>query len=333
MKIVFASYNTCCQNVTGGVQNRLRKIATLVEKRGLKTELFNPFETKLEKGDILHIFMLSIDVYNLVEFAKKRGVKVVISTIVPLIDKRKLHIYKIVSCLPFVTSYVFNKSTLISADVLITESRKEADYISRNFSINKSKFHVVPNGIDMNYHKGDDIFNLLGFKRKYVLQVGRFDENKNQLSVIKALRGSDIDVVFVGGAGDEKYLSKCKDEAIGYENIHFTGWLENDSVELKSAYINAEVVVLPSFFETFGLVAIEGASCGAKLVLSKTLPINDYNIFDGCEKIDPRNINDIREKILKSFHRPSNPKLKEDVCKFFSWENIIDNHIKIYESI
>ena len=77
MKVIFASYNSCCQNASGGVQNRLRKIASLLQEMGIKTELFNPFETKLEKGDILHVFMLSIDTHFLIQYAKRKGIKVV----------------------------------------------------------------------------------------------------------------------------------------------------------------------------------------------------------------------------------------------------------------
>lgn len=333
MKIIYASYNTCCQNASGGVQNRLRRIANLVAKRGIKTELFNPFTTKLEEGDILHVFMLSMDTYSLIQFAKKNGVKVVLSTIIPLIDKKKLCLYKAIQGLPLITTYKINKMTLTAADVLITESQQESNFIKKYYSISKKKCNVIPNGVEINEYKGQEIYNLIGGQCKYILQVGRFDKNKNQLNIIRALRGTKLDLVFIGGPGDQLYYKECLSEAKGCSNIHFLGWMKSDSHELKSAYANAEIVVLPSYYETFGLAAIEGASYGAKIVLSKTLPINDFNVFDKCPKIDPNNINDIKCKLLKAISEEKESLFLKKIKSTFSWDNIIDEHINIYKGL
>ena len=96
MKVVFQSSSTCCQNETGGVQIRLRKIASLLVKCGVEVEFFNAFTTKFHRGDILHVFMLSLDNYPLVQYAKAMGVKIVISTIIPLIGEAKLFTYKLI---------------------------------------------------------------------------------------------------------------------------------------------------------------------------------------------------------------------------------------------
>lgn len=333
MKVIFASYYTCCQNASGGVQNRLRKISSLLEERGIKTELFNPFETKLEKGDILHVFMLGLDTYNLIQYAKKRGVKVVVSTIIPLIGELKLKIYKAASKLPLVTTYKLNRMSLLAADALITESQQESDFIVKYYNINSNKCYVIPNGIDIESDRGDCIYEMLGFRQKYVLQVGRFDENKNQLNVIKALKNSNYHLVLVGGPGDQAYYDRCLKEAEGCSNIHFIGWLKSESPELISAYAHADTVILPSRYETFGLVAIEGASCGAKLILSQKLPIKDYDVFKTCLQIDPDNIEDIRNKVKLSFESEIPSDFTNNVRSFFCWDSIIDQHLKLYNDI
>ena len=333
MKVIYVSYNACCQNASGGVQNRLRKIANLVAERDVTTELFNPFTTKLEEGDILHVFMLSIDTYSIVQYAKKHGVKVVISTIIPLVDKKKLCLYKTIQGIPLITTYKINKMTLTAADVLITESQQESNFIEKYYSISKKKCHVIPNGVDRNDYIGKEIYKLIGNQCKYILQVGRFDKNKNQLNVIRALKGTNVNIVFIGGPGDRLYYEECLTEAKGCSNIYFLGWLKSESNELKSAYANAEVVVLPSHYETFGLVAIEGASSGAKVVLSKTLPINDFEVFDKCQKIDPNNIEDIRKKLLIAMTEEKESFFFKNIETTFSWDKIIDEHINIYKGL
>lgn len=333
MKVIFASYYSCCQNASGGVQNRLRKIASLLQERGIKTELFNPFETKLEKGDILHVFMLSLDTHFLIQYAKRKGVKVVISTIVPLVGEFKLKIYKSLSKLPLMTTYKFNRLALLAADALITESQQESEFICKNYNISSKKCYVIPNGIDIKPDCGECINEMQEFRKKYVLQVGRFDQNKNQLNVIKALKNSSYDLVLVGGPGDQTYYESCLKEAEGCANVHFLGWLKSESPELISAYSHADTVILPSHYETFGLVAIEGASCGAKLILSNTLPIIHYDVFKNCLRVDPNNTDDIKNKVKLSMESDIPSDFSKNVRSFFSWNSIIDQHIKLYNAI
>lgn len=335
MKIVIQGYAVCCQNDSGGVQNRLRKIASLLSERGICVELFNPFETKLSRGDILHVFMLNFENSPLIQYAKAMGVKVVISTIVPLIDENKLRIYKLFEKFPLMSTYKLNKRSLNLADCLITESQMESDFIKKYYSIDALKMHVIPNGIDVDNYDGDEIFQEIGTHEKYVLQVGRFDSNKNQLNVIKALKGKPYHLVFVGGAEkrSNKYYERCLGEAEGYKNIHFLGWLDNHSKLFQSAYSHADTVILASYYETFGLTALEGGAKGAKLAFSNTLPICRYSEFQNCPSFNPSNIKDIESVITACVEEINDGKLKERVINGFNWNTIIDKHIALYNSI
>lgn len=335
MKIVFHSYNTCCQNDAGGVQNRLRKIASLLKDRGFQVELFNPFETKLQKGDILHIFMLSLDNASLIQYAKRMGVKIVMSTIIPLIGERKLKMYKAMSFLPSQTTYKLNRKSLLLCDALITESQQEGDFIIRNYGVDRTRICQIPNGVDIGSHSGDEIYERIGGKKQYVLQVGRFDANKNQLNVIRALKGTGVNVVFIGGAEKSSscYYDECVKEAEGFDNFHFLGWIDSKSEVLDSAYSHADTVILASHFETFGLTAIEGASKGAKVIFSNKLPIHDYPEFRDCLCFNPSNVTEIKEAIIKSLTLPHPENLQERVINGFSWKSVIDKHIELYKSL
>ena len=81
MKILIDSYSTCTQNKSGGVQVRINKIVELLKEKNIKVDFFNKFSTKVNEYDILHIFMLNMENYSLIKYAKSQGVKVVISTI------------------------------------------------------------------------------------------------------------------------------------------------------------------------------------------------------------------------------------------------------------
>ena len=333
MKVIIHGYNTCCQNKAGGVQTRIRKIASLLKKRGVDVELFNPFESDISTCDVLHIFQLDIEKYSLVRCAKQLNKRVILSSVVPIKDAIKLHLYKLLRKTPLMTTYKVEYRTLQMIDEVIVESQAEADFLHRIYSVPFSKMVVIPNGYDESSYTGKEIFGAIGKRCNYILQVGRFDDNKNQLRVIKAMKNTGIDVVFIGGADhtNQQYYSKCLKEAEGADNIYLLGWQSQDSVILKSAYANAKLVILPSHYETFGLVLLEGGFAGANLALSKTLPILCFSSFKDCVTFDPESINEIKMKLIKAFEKPKDESLKEKMRKEFNWDRIIEQHIEIYE--
>jgi glycosyltransferase involved in cell wall biosynthesis len=139
--------------------------------------------------------------------------------------------------------------------------------------------------------------------------------------------------VVVGGPfaiGNSDYYDLCKNEAIGCSNIHFTGWLKAGSDELSSAFCNAQALILPSFKETFGLVAVEAAMAGSHVCLSNSLPILDFNVFDKSLTFNPRSVEQIRNVIIDVMNREKDSVVKDSVKSVFSWDRIISQHIELY---
>lgn len=332
MKILLSSYNTCCQNKAGGVQTRIRKIYELLKLRGIQVDYFSAFDSDLRNYDVLHVFMLDYETRGLIKCAKRLGLKVILSSIVSISERRKLRILRFLTRLGIPTLYKYNREILNNVDAIIVESQKESEYIQECYNIEASKLFVIPNGIHKSDAKGEGILSIVPNK-KFILQVGRFDQNKNQLNVIRAVKGTDINVVFIGGADEtlsSEYFNKCKEEAKGFDNITFLGWLPQDSPLFISALRNAHALILPSFFETFGLVALEGAINGAHVCLSNTLPINDYNIFDKSLTFSPSSVSDIHNVLIDVIKRSRSNDVQAKVEEFFSWDRIIDKHLEIY---
>ena len=111
------------------------------------------------------------------------------------------------------------------------------------------------------------------------------------------------------------------------------GWIDKNSKIIKSAYKNAELVIVPSFFETFGMVILEAIAAGKKIVVSETLPILEYNIISAENTFNPRNVNDIKKKTIKAFFSENNNINMQNVNENFEWSRIINKHIKCYKEI
>ena len=337
MKVLIKSYNTCCQNKAGGVQNRVRTIYELL-KAQIDVEYFETFSSDLMSCDVLHVFGLNFENYSLIRLAKKNNIKVVISTIIPLNNGLKIDLYrKYVNKLPILSVYKMMIKSAQMADRLIAETTSEADFLNKHYGVPKEKIIVIPNGITSCPDSVDDsIYSYVKKDVPFVLQVGRFDKNKNQLNVIRALKDQEFQVVFIGVADKNTgndYYERCRQEAKNAKNIVFLGWLDSASMLLKSAYKHAQVFILPSYQETFGLVLLEAGIRGANLAVSKTLPILNYEIFKNCLIFDPSSCSDIKKVVEKAVHKTRDMDMAKKIAKFFSWDSVIKEHLKCYEAL
>jgi glycosyltransferase involved in cell wall biosynthesis len=337
MRILIESYNCVKQYPSGGVQVRIKNYISCLQKKNVEVKLFDKWNDKIEDYDILHLFRLTTEDFQLLHLAKEHDIPIVISSVIPL--ENALHInLNLLLCrlLPIHTNYSFMKSMMALADSIIAQTDLEADFISRNYRIQGEKIIVIPNGVNpiVSDNKISTlIFKYLNIDKPYILQVGRFDSNKNQLSIIRALKNSDIPVVFIGGsfAGEPDYYEKCKQEAT--ENMFFLGWVENSDPLLASAYLNAQVVVLPSFKEIFGNSLIEGGAAGANLVATRELPIDQWGISEYCMKINPNNVLNVKENLLKSYSTQKKTGVKDFFCNKFSWDKVAEKHIDLYTKL
>lgn len=339
MKVLFHAYNTCCQTESGGVQVRIRKIKALLEERGIIVDYFSTFETKLRNYDVLHIFSLKEESFGLVASAKKQGLKIVIS---PIVNTTKRRAHSITNSIRFARLFTRLSSESIEyqryrimqmCDYVFVESQTEAIFIEKYYRVAPSKIKVVPNGVEEPVPATDSIYEKLGKKCTYVLQVGRIEPLKNTLKTIQAVKGANYDLVVIGGKaawGSDSYYNQCIDVAKSMSNVHMLGWLDPKSDLLSSAYQHAQAVVLPSETETFGLVALEGAMAGAHVCIANNLAILDFNVFNKELTFDSSDIKDIRRALDLAISTPKNNHLKDTVQRVFSWKSIIDEHINTY---
>ncbi|MDP2167667.1 MAG: glycosyltransferase family 4 protein [Thermodesulfovibrionales bacterium] len=101
-------------------------------------------------------------------------------------------------------------------------------------------------------------------KTPYIAYVGRLHiKNKGLDTLIGAMKGVDTKLVIVGRGRDE---AKLKGMASSLKNVEFMGFL--DEAGKLGAMKGAEIFVLPSRFEGWGIVVIEAAYCGTPVIVS-----------------------------------------------------------------
>lgn len=335
LRILVHPYNNFAQNTAGGVQSRVRNYLAAMEKLDCNIAVFDKMRHKVEDWDIIHFFKLSLDHYDLMQYAKNKGVKIAISSIVPLEDKYKIRAHRLLCKLvPLHTIHDILSSELNLADIVLTQSTKESEFIHRNYGISTSKLRSLPNGVTSKVLNGKpEIAYRTICDKPYILLVGRIDSNKNQLNVIRAMSPTNIPVVIVGGPDpfEPQYYEQCIKEA--GPNIHFTGWIDQNSELLPALYAAAKVLVCPSFKETFGNVILEGCATNCNVVYSENLPISALDLGKGTWTINPNDVKSIRNALISAYTAPTTPQLRENVMRQYSWDAIAERHLNIFNDI
>ena len=185
---------------------------------------------------------------------------------------------------------IFGKFAFKMADKVITISPIEKQQLSK-FKIPNSKIEFIPDPVDDTFFKKIDDPNFKkkrNLKSKVILFVGRLDSNKGLDILIKSFKivkqkFDGISLLVVGK--DVNMLPKLEKLVLDLQldDVIFTGSLSQE--DLLKAYACADVFVIPSSYEAFGLTLIEAMAQGVPVVATNVggMP---YVLKDGkCGKI------------------------------------------------
>jgi glycosyltransferase involved in cell wall biosynthesis len=321
MKILFNTYPSAFHTPGGGEIQLLQYKKYLEKYPALDVELFNQWRPNLSTFDRAHYFSCMPGSLPFLVSLKRAGTALVTSPNLWITEGTK-------------EAYPWQEveAQLLCADRIICNSDMECDELSNVFKISRSKFATVYNGIEECFLTSIDsgIFaDKYSIKSKYVLNVANIEPRKNQLNLIKALKGfPNLQLLTVGHVRDYEYLRACLDE--GGENFNYLGPLPHDSDELKSAYAGCEFFALPSTLETPGLAALEAAASGANLLITSEGSTREY-FKDFPEYVDPFDVEDMKRGIAKLLETPKSNVLKKHVNEKFTWDRVITSLVSIYE--
>jgi glycosyltransferase involved in cell wall biosynthesis len=175
--------------------------------------------------------------------------------------------------------------------------------------------------------------------RGFILFVGTLEPRKNVPTLIRAYdllrRETEIDVplILVGGKGwiyDDIFATIDQLGLRGHVR-HLSGIFDE---ELAHLYHGAGVLVTPSFYEGFGLPALEAMHCGCPAVVSRRGSLPEIVGPDGLMIDDPEDVTawaDVLHRIL------TDSDLRRDViarghaqAKTFSWEKTAQQTLQLY---
>jgi glycogen(starch) synthase len=168
------------------------------------------------------------------------------------------------------------------ADAVIVCSHYMRGHVADVFGLREEAVTVIPNGIDpLDLHPVDDLDALRARfaapQDKLVLLVGRLVYEKGFQLALDALGGPDGVIerlgggvrFLVAGSGTHDAQLRAQAEKLGLSGSGtFMGWIGDDV--LHSLYRIADLTVVPSIYEPFGLVALEAMASGCPCIVADT---------------------------------------------------------------
>jgi glycogen synthase len=236
--------------------------------------------------------------------------------------------------------YKIEKDGLEYADKILPVSRFTKSILVEKYGLNENKIEVVHNGVD-NIEKSFIPPALTKFKEmdyKVVLFLGRITLQKGPEYFVRAARrvlDYDQKVLFVvTGSGDMMEYMMQEAVRLGViNNFIFTGFLRGK--ELAQIFTTADLYVMPSVSEPFGLTVLESISYGTPVLVSKQSGVSE--VVQHALKVDFWDIDEMANKILGVVSHPalgvdlSRESIKE--LGAINWNCAADKCINVYQQL
>lgn len=338
----------------GGDLMQMEKTKEYLERLGIVVTITTDNNFNATDFDIIHLsnLVLAEDTYPKCRRAVSFNKPIVLSTIywnkdnyllanpnfkVKLVEKlggKSLAKLMMKNRWLYSSSWQKQKKILKMVDLIITTSKQELIILEKDFRIKIKRYKIIPVGVDTELLTIADknyFIKKYGFNN-YILCVGRIEDLKNQLSLIKIWNGRQEDLLFIGDKNSQQveYYNLCKKEAEKIKNIHFLPFMPQ--TELFSAYVNAKIHVQPSWFESFGLTTVEAAVAGTNVITTINCPLREYfgDLIDYC---DPANSSTISKLIDSVLLKEPNKELPKLIIKEFNWGKIASRILETYKEL
>ena len=233
---------------------------------------------------------------------------------------------------------------LMQADRIVAVSEATKRIIHEKYHIPLSKIDVVYNSLDENYEKSDYAFNqdtyryITSLKSQgytVVSTVGRFTIQKGLPNLMRAAalaisKNPKLIFIFAGDGEERNDLIELAADLGISKNVIFTGFIRGK--KLRDIYSIADIFVMSSISEPFGLTALEAAHHGDCLILTNQSGVSE--IIWSALKYDFWDKQKLADEILAIANNPAlKHSLRHNVRQEYrkiSWEQVAKKCLKIY---
>lgn len=244
---------------------------------------------------------------------------------------------------------LFFKRSLVKADRIIAVSASTAKGIKEFIPELNNKVSVVYEGVGEEFRPFDKmeakkyVSLKFGTSLRYILTVATIEPRKNLDNLLRAYAriikdnpNFDYQLLIAGAKGwkNLNIYKTYKELELSEKQVKFLGYVSD--TDMAKLYSGAEVFILPSLYEGFGLPPLEAMASGTPVIASD-IPVFREILDDAALLICPYNPEDIASGIHSVL---TNKGLAEELrnkglerVKLFSWEKTARKTLQIFEEL
>ena len=332
MRIAYIMYpGACYMGVGDGTKMQAEIWARELERKGHTVDRINPWgHYDWKSYDVIHVFGFGLWNYDMIHWGSGLNPHFVFS---PIIDTNTpMWKYRLATYFGCGKLRLFSQNyalRLLKPDIklFLARTEYEADYLRKGYGIEDDKIAIVP----LSYREIQH--DLAVAKEPFCLFAGTMTQpRKNVPRLIEAAKKYHFPLKLVGNTGNavsEAHLRALIGDA---PNIEIVGFVSDE--ELTALYHRAKVFALPSLNEGVGLVALEAATCGCNIVITRLGGPKEYYEEGTAELVDPYDVDDIGQAVLRALEdNTSQPRLQETVIQKYSVSACVDRLIETYQQL
>lgn len=238
------------------------------------------------------------------------------------------------------------KALVRDCNRIIAPTEREKEYLIHYYDASPKAITVIPCGVNLELFRSlekEIARNYLGLDGKgIILFVGRIVPLKGIDRLLMAMpyleNGQRLKLLVIGGdeyCRDEmKRLRSLAQSLQIHDSVSFLGLVKHE--ELPYFYSAADLCVLPSYYESFGLVALESLACGTPVVATKVGGLESvirqgetgYVVLDNT----PFRLANKMALLLSMSNKEAISSIRASVTKF-SWSRIAEAIVNEYRAV
>ncbi len=266
-----------------------------------------PVSVQLDGASLCHL--TSQTLATLLVFQRLPRTVVTVHDIIPYLMRRDLALRTYRSGFERFFDWVATRA-LLRADALIAISQFTKRCVVDALRVPAKRVHVIHRAVDRQAFRPLQVPD--GFRQayglvegeRYVLHVGSEDPRKNVAKLLEAFaiahaRMPSARLVKVGAPhfqGERQKLLRMVADMGLQDKVHFLNHVPEHDLPLM--YNAADVLVLPSLYEGFGLPALEAMSCGTPVIASNRSSLPEV-VGDGGMLVDPLDERVLAQRIVE----------------------------------
>jgi D-inositol-3-phosphate glycosyltransferase len=234
-------------------------------------------------------------------------------------------------------------------DRILAPTEREKNAIIKYLQAPRDRIRLVPCGINLERfrpYNREKARNVLGLETEgaLILYVGRFTPVKGMDRLMAAMghlrRHRDMRLIIVGGDGNEMRNSRAIRRMSYKMNMKDAVMLRGrvDHNKLALYYSAANALVLPSYYESFGLVALESLACGTPVIASRVGAMDSiiHDGITGTVVMDPSPLSlaqAIEDSVAPADHSTRSREMIRRSVLGYNWTNVSSHLIEEYHGV